>query len=333
MKIGYHASHEQFSPSTLLKLVCQAEAAGFAAILSSDHFAPWSVRQGQSGFTWSWLGAVMQSTTIPFGSLAIPGGWRYHPAILAQAISTLAEMFPNRLPWIAAGSGEAINEHVVGQGWPDKSERQDRLLRGVAILRSLWLGQTVTFNDGPKKIDNGKLWSRAKITPQIYAAALSPETAEWAGGWADGLITVRQSLDDLKIIIDAFRHGGGVGKPLILQMQISWAENMQQARLNAWDQWRQSILTPEQCANITSPEELDQLCNAVTPEEMDKTILISSDLAQHTEWIKEYGSLGFDEIYLHNAGRNQSDFIRIFGQTVLPFFKQLSPMPYSYIKS
>lgn len=141
MMLGYHASHEQFSPSELLNYVKAAETAGFHAIMTSDHIAPWSKRQANAGNNWAWLGAAMMATSLPFGSLAIPGGWRYHPAVLAHLVATLAEMFPGRLRWIAAGSGEALNEHVVGQGWPDKAERNDRLLAGTNIIRALMRGE------------------------------------------------------------------------------------------------------------------------------------------------------------------------------------------------
>ncbi|HEX6419188.1 MAG TPA: LLM class flavin-dependent oxidoreductase, partial [Acidimicrobiales bacterium] len=123
--IGYHASHEQHPPSRLVADARHAEAAGFGAISSSDHFSPWSERQGESGFAWSWLGAAMQLTQVPFGVVNAPGQ-RYHPAIIAQAIATLGEMFPGRL-WVAMGSGEASNEHITGERWPDKPTRNARL--------------------------------------------------------------------------------------------------------------------------------------------------------------------------------------------------------------
>jgi len=146
--IGYHASHEQFSPADLLRFAQAAEVARFGAVMSSDHLVPWSVRQGHSGFAWSWLGAAMQATQLPFASLAIPTGGRYHPAIVAQAAATLSDLFPGRLRWIAAGSGEAMNEQALGEGWPDKDERNQRLLEGVSMIRKLWAGNTVS-NDGP----------------------------------------------------------------------------------------------------------------------------------------------------------------------------------------
>src|SRR3569832_1694369 len=126
VQISYHASHEQFAPSRMLALVKRAEAAGFNAAKCSDHFHPWSERQGESGFAWSWLGGAMEATRFPFGIISAPG-YRYHPAVLAQAAATIGEMYPGRL-WLALGSGEALNESITGQYWPDKSERNAKLL-------------------------------------------------------------------------------------------------------------------------------------------------------------------------------------------------------------
>ena len=141
-RIGYHASHEQYAPSHLLHLVRQAADTGFQSAMCSDHIMPWSERQGHSGFAWSWLGAALEATPLSFGVVTVPGGWRYHPAIVAQAAATLAEMYPGRF-WIAPGSGELLNEHIVGRHWPEKAERNARLFEAVEIIRALWAGEMV----------------------------------------------------------------------------------------------------------------------------------------------------------------------------------------------
>src|SRR3954471_20378122 len=142
--IGYHCSHEQFPPSELLSLASLAHRVGFRAAMSSDHFNPWSERQGQSGFAWSWLGAAMQATRLPFGVVNAPGQ-RYHPAIIAQAAATLAEMFPGRF-WMALGTGQALNEHITGDRWIPKPERRARLKESVDVIRALFAGEEVEHN-------------------------------------------------------------------------------------------------------------------------------------------------------------------------------------------
>src|SRR3954469_11784021 len=156
VRIGYHASHEQFRPSELLELVRQAEAAGFKCAMSSDHFKPWASAQGQSGFAWAWLGAAPEATSLPFGVISAPG-YRYHPAILAQGAATLSEMYPGRF-WLALGSGQRLNEDVAGLPWPDKAERNARLSECASIIRALLGGETVTHR-GRVTVLDAKLYS------------------------------------------------------------------------------------------------------------------------------------------------------------------------------
>jgi probable non-F420 flavinoid oxidoreductase len=320
-RIGFHASHEQFAPSELLQLVRQAEAAGFDGAMSADHFHPWSERQGQAGFGWAWLGAAMQSTAFDFGSLCIPGGWRYHPAVVAQAAATLAEMFPGRLRWIAAGSGEALNERMVGAGWPGKAERNRRLEVGVEIIRTLWRGETVT-RDGPVPVEGARLFTRpAGPAPLILGAALTPETAGWMGSWADGLVTTAAKVEELKAIVEAFRKGGGAGKPMAIQIHLAWDESEEAAREAAFDQWRSNAIAPALAAALSTPEQYDAAAAHVRPEDMDDHVAISADPAWHLAMIEERRALGFEEIYLHNVGRNQAAFIETFGREVLPKLK------------
>jgi coenzyme F420-dependent glucose-6-phosphate dehydrogenase len=156
IQIGYQASHEQFSPSALLRYAVMAEQAGFDAIHSSDHFHPWSAAQGQSGYSFAWLGAALQATSLPFGVICAPGQ-RYHPAIVAQAAATLTEMFPGRF-WLTLGSGEAINEQITGGRWPGKPERNQRLLESATVIRRLLAGETVS-HDGLVTVKEAKLYS------------------------------------------------------------------------------------------------------------------------------------------------------------------------------
>lgn len=202
--------------------------------------------------------------------------------------------------------------------WPDKQERHERLLKGVDIMKSLWQGKVLTNDKGPIKTHKARIWSLPEVSPKIYAAALTPETAGWAGEWADGLITVHQRKEDLHHMITAFHKAGGEGKPLILQMHVSWAETDEQAQLNAWDQWRSACLDEKDCADLRTPEDFDRACAAVEANDMDKEILISADIEKHIEWVKEFQNMGFDEIYIHNAGRNQMAFLEAYEREFFP---------------
>src|SRR5688500_453572 len=179
--IGFHASHGQCRPDRLLRLVQAAAGAGFDAAMCSHHWAPFAESQGQSGYAWSWLGAAMATTSLPFGVVNAPGQ-RYHPAIIAQAAATLGVMFPDRF-WLAIGSGQLINEHITGARWPTKPERNDRLRECADVMRSLWAGETVTRR-GAVTVSEAKLWTRPQRPPTLVGAAVTASTAAWVADWA-----------------------------------------------------------------------------------------------------------------------------------------------------
>ena len=312
--IGFHASHEQLPPSVLLRSVIAAEAAGFEAAMCSDHLAPWSARQGQSGFAWSWLGAALQATSLPFGVVNAPGQ-RYHPVIVAQAIATLAEMFPGRF-WAALGSGEAINEHVTGDPWMTKSLRDERLLECVSVIRRLLRGEEVD-HVGLVEVDRARVWSLPAKLPDLVGAAVSAATAERVGGWADGLITVLQPTDDLKRVLDAFRRGGGEEKRAYLQVHLSWAESEAEALHLAHEQWATNTFGSELAWELETPAQFDEAARFVRPEDVTKSVLVSCDLGRHTAWLTEFCNLGFDGLFLHQVGPDQERFVETFGGRVL----------------
>ncbi|WP_411720646.1 TIGR03885 family FMN-dependent LLM class oxidoreductase [Mycetocola sp.] len=314
--IGFHASHEQVHPSALIDAVIRAEAAGFQAAMCSDHFAPWSERQGHSAFAWAWLGAALQATSLRLGVVNAPGQ-RYHPAIIAQAAATLAAMYPNRF-WAALGSGEAVNEHITGEGWPQKAVRNARLEQSVNVMRRLFAGEEVSAA-GLVTVDRARLWTRPETPPPLLAAAVSPATAEWAAGWADGLATVAQAPEDLERMVGAYRGAGGKG-PLVLQVHLSYARTDDEALALAHDQWHTNVFSPPVCWDLDSPEAFDEAAKHVQPDDMHSTVLISSEPGWHAEKLAGFVDLGFDEIYLHHVGVDQSEFLDVFGDRVLPQF-------------
>ena len=313
--IGFHASHEQFPPSELLDLVRLAEAAGFEGAKCSDHFRPWGPSQGQSGFAWSWLGAAMAATRLPFGNISAPG-YRYHPAILAQAAATLAEMFPDRF-WLALGSGQRLNEDITGLAWPEKAERNARLRECAEIMRALLAGETVSHH-GRLTVVDARLYSRPERPPPLLGAAVTEATAEAVGAWADGLLTVSGPPDQMRRVIDAFRRGGGEGKRLVVQVGLCWAPTEAQAVSSAYEQWRYNVLGGEVNWELRRPEDFDTATRLVRPEDMRESLLISSDPGWHAARIAELIEAGFEEVYLHQVGRDQRAFIEAFGRHVLP---------------
>ena len=313
-RIGFHASHEQASPRQLLADVQHAEQAGFDMAMCSDHLAPWSERQGHSGYTWAWLGAALATTQLTFGTVSAPGQ-RYHPAIHAQRIATLAQMFPGRF-WVALGSGEALNEHVTGDRWPAKETRVRRLEECVDVIRRLLAGEEVS-HDGLVRVDRARLWDLPDVPPLLVAPAVSPASAARVARWADGLVTVNQPVDTLRDVVAANRDNGGRGR-VAQQVHVSWAPTEEEAERLAFDQWRTNVFGGDVPWDLETVEAFDTVAEHVTMESVRRSVLVSSAPAQHAEWLAEHAELGFDDLYLHHVGPEQTAFIDTFAEHVLP---------------
>ena len=313
--IGFHASHEQFAPDRLLRLVQAADAAGFDAAMCSDHWGPWSEEQGESGFAWSWLGAAMATTSLPYGVVNAPGQ-RYHPAIIAQAAATLNVMFPDRF-WVAVGSGQLLNEHITGERWPPKPERNERLRESAGVMRRLWAGETVS-HAGHVTVSEAQLWTRPERPPMLVGAAVTPETAAWVAEWADALITVVQPDEQLDAVVDAFRSHGGANKPMYLQVHLAYAPTDAEARDAAFAQWRQNTLPNSVMTDLAHPAQISAAASHVTPDDLDGAVRISSDPGQHVDWLRGDVERGFEALYLHEVGPDQERFVEVFGRDVLP---------------
>lgn len=317
MKIGFHASHEQFKPSRLLDLVQKAEQSGFQAVLSSDHFHPWSNKQGESGFAWSWLGAAMQVTSMEYGIVNAPGQ-RYHPAIIAQAVATLDELFPKRF-WLCAGSGQALNENITGDKWPSKESRNMRLKESVEIMRELWKGEYVSHK-GMVCIENAKLFTKPSSLPTVFGAAITEKTARWLGDWADGIITVSKPVEELEKLVAAFQERAGLEKPMALKVQISYAPSDEAAWKSAWSQWRNNIFPSKLLSEINTADQFDDLGAMVSPEDLKGHVIAGSSADVFIEKIKAFEAMGFEKVILHNVNEEQEAFVDFFGKEVLPAF-------------
>lgn len=313
-RIGFHASHEQISPRQLLADVQHAERAGFDMAMCSDHFSPWSTRQGHSGYTWAWLGAALATTGLELGCVSAPGQ-RYHPAVHAQRIATLGQMFPGRF-WVALGSGEASNEHITGDGWPRKEVRTQRLEECVEVIRAMLAGDEVS-HDGLVSVDRARLWDLPDPVPLLVAPAVSVDSAARVAAWADGLVTVNQPLDVLRDVLAAYRDAGGRGRTA-LQVHLSWAADEEEALGIAHEQWAGNVFGPPLSWDLETAEAFDVLWQQVEPETVRRAVRVSADLGQHREWLAEYAELGFDDLYLHHVGQEQGGFIDTFGEQVLP---------------
>lgn len=322
--IGYAAALEQFPPTELLNYSLLAEQHGFKGVMAADHFQPWVPQQGNNAFVWSWMAALGQaSKSLAFGPGVTCPSFRFHPAIVAQAAATQAAMTPGRF-WLGLGSGEALNEHVVGGVWPEPHVRLKMMQEAIEIIKKLFSGKVARHDDGKYfTMERVRLWTLPEKPAPIYVATAGPITAKWTGENCDGFITPGASIEKLKGLLDAFEKGArGVGKdpstmPKLLQIHLSWADTYEKALQNALTEWPNGGM-PFPKADIRSPEDFAEIAKLVRPENYKNRMLISPDLDEHRANLQQFVDLGFDEIHVHNVGRNQEQFIQAFGEQVIP---------------
>jgi coenzyme F420-dependent glucose-6-phosphate dehydrogenase len=323
-KIGYAAMLEQFHPTDLLDWCEAAEGAGFSAgFMVSEHFHPWTPEQGQSAFAWSFMGALGQRTSLPFGVAVTCPGFRYHPAVIAHAAATLGAMYPGRF-WLGLGAGEALNEHILGGEWPEIGVRSSMLFEAIEVIDKLFTGKVVRHRGEHFKLESARLYT---IPPEgqrvrIYVATAGPLNAKRTGRYADGMITVGAADEKIKMLWQKCDEGCAeankpLGTPKLLQIHVSWARTDEEAVDQAVREWPNGGMAfPKQ--DIKNPEDFAAMAKLVRPEDFKNRVLMTSDLDVHRAHIQHYIDMGFDEIHLHNVGRNQAEFIEVFGAEVLP---------------
>ncbi len=323
-RIGYAAMLEQFGPIEVTDYSALAEQHGFSGVMAADHFQPWVPQQGQAAFVWNVMTAIGARTTGDIGPGVTCPSFRMHPAIVAQASATLAAMYPGR-HWLGLGSGEALNEHIIGGYWPETPERIARMFEAIEIIRKLFRSRDKDVkHDGRYfKLETTRLWTLPDEPPPILIATAGPITAKKTGALADGLITVGAPEEKIEAIFAKCREGciEAGNDPTkfryILQLHLSWAPTDEEALRNAMVEWPNGGMKfPKQ--DIRSPHDLAQMAKLVRPEDFQGRMLISSDPEKHRAEIQRFLDLGFDQVYLHNVGRNQAEWIEVFGRDVLP---------------
>ena len=322
-KIGYAAMLEQFQPMELLDLCVAAEAAGFSAgFMVSEHFHPWTPQQGASAFAWSFMGALGTRTSLPFGTAVTCPGFRYHPAVIAHAAATLGAMFPGRF-WLGLGAGEALNEHVVGGVWPEIGVRSAMMFEAIEVIAKLFSGDVVKHKGDHFTLESARLYTRPEEPVPIYVATAGPFNAKRTGRFAQGMITVGAADEKIGMLWGKFEEGAReegkdpTGMPKLLQIHVSWARTDGEAIDNAVREWPNGGMPfPKQ--DVKNPEDFAAMAKLVKPSDFANRVLMTADLARHAAHIQHYIDMGFDEIHLHNVGRNQAEFIEVFGREVLP---------------
>jgi coenzyme F420-dependent glucose-6-phosphate dehydrogenase len=322
VKIGYAAALEQFAPREMVELCETAERHGFVGTMAADHFQPWVPQQGQASFVWNVLSAVGQRTTGDLGPGVTCPSFRYHPAIVAQAAATLEAMYPGR-SWLGLGSGEALNEHVFGGYWPEAPERIKMMFEAIEVISKLFTGKDVKHSGEFFKLHSTRLWTMPDNPPPILVATAGPITARRTGARCDGIITPGATSEKVAGVLAKFDEGArSEGKdpdtmPKLLQLHLSWAPTDEEALANAMSEWPNGGMKfPKQ--DIRSPHDFAAMAGMVRRDDFEGRMVISSDPDDHRAEIQRFLDLGITQVYLHNVGRNQEEWMDAFGREVLP---------------
>jgi G6PDH family F420-dependent oxidoreductase len=315
-EIGYALSSEEHPPTELVHYAQRAEEAGFTFALISDHFHPWIDRQGHSPFVWSVIGGIAHNThLLRLGTGVTCPTIRIHPAIIAQAAATAAAMMPGRF-FLGVGTGEYLNEHILGDPWPPPHLRLAMLREAIEILRLLWQGGSHSYEGAHYIVQHARLYTLPETPPPIMVAASKEEALALAGRIGDGLI----SLEPEKKMREQFAANGGSGKPAYGQLTVCWAASEKEARRIAYKWWPTAGLPGELNSELELPHHFEQVAKLVTEEQVAQVIICSPDPQQHINRIQAYIDAGYDSVYVHQVGPDQEGFFRFYEREILPRF-------------
>jgi coenzyme F420-dependent glucose-6-phosphate dehydrogenase len=316
-EIGYALSSEEHPPRDLLAQARRAEETGFRFALISDHFHPWTDRQGQSSFVWSVIGGIAQATSrLSLGTGVTCPLMRIHPAVIAQAAATAAAMMPGRF-FLGVGSGENLNEHILGDHWPEADVRLEMLEEAVSLIRRLWEGETLSHRGRYYRVENARIYSRPDQPPPILVAGSGKKATALAGRIGDGFIGTKPDAE----VVKSFEDAGGRGKPRYGQMTVCWAADEAAARKTAHAVWPTAGMPGELSQELKLPAHFEQVAQTVSEEDVAKVIVCGPDPQRHLDRIHEYQKAGFDHVYVHQVGADQEGFFRFYQREVLPRFQ------------
>jgi coenzyme F420-dependent glucose-6-phosphate dehydrogenase len=310
--LGYALSSEEFGPEELVEQARMAEAAGFAYALISDHFHPWVGAQGQSPNVWPVLGAIAGATAaLRVGTGVTCPIIRQHPAVVAHAAATVARLMPGRF-FLGAGTGENLNEHVVGAGWPPPGVRLDMLEEAIEICRALWEGDEVVYRGAHFDIEHARLYTTPGEAIPVVVAAGKAEAAMLAGRVGDGLVTTSPDGE----LVSAYRKSGGVG-PTYGQMTVCWNEDEAEARRIAHETWPNAALPGDLSQELERPAHFEQAAKLVREEDVAELVVCGPDPEPYRETIAAYAEAGLDHVYIHQVGPDQAGFLRFAERELL----------------
>lgn len=313
MRIGYFLSTEEFGPEQLLTRARMARDSGFDALWISDHYHPWNDAQGQSPFAWSVIGALSQVCDLPITTAVTCPTVRIHPAVVAQAAATSAVLCRGRFV-LGVGTGEALNEQILGDPWPPAPVRLEMLEEAVALMRRLWEGRLVRHRGRYYTVAGARLYTLPEQPPPVYVSAFGPRACALAGRIGDGFITTSPDPE----LVRRFRDAGGAGKPAQGSFKACYAPDRAEAVRIAQERWANDGLPGELAQVLPSPRHIEQASTLVTPEMVQDTVVCGPDPEGHLRQIEQYAQAGFDEVYVSNIGPYPEEFFRLYAEQILP---------------
>jgi G6PDH family F420-dependent oxidoreductase len=308
---GYFLSCEEFDAPELVRQAKLAEDHGFEALWISDHFHPWLAEQGNSPFVWSVIGAVSQATSLPISTAVTCPTTRIHPAIVAQAAATSAVLTGGKFT-LGVGSGEAVNEHVLGDHWPPADVRLEMLEEAVEVIRALWTGEVVEHHGRHYTVEHARLYSLPDSPPPIFVSGFGPKSASLAGRIGDGFTCTKPDAE----LIRTFREAGGAGKPMQVGTKVCWGPDEDAARRTAHRIWRNEALPGELAQVLPTPEHFQQASSLVRPEAM--VTPVGPEVGAHVEALRKFVDAGYDDLYVQQIGGDHEAFFDFYASKVLP---------------
>jgi coenzyme F420-dependent glucose-6-phosphate dehydrogenase len=314
MELGFSLSSEEHRPNSLVEQARRAEEAGFAFALISDHYHPWIDQQGQSPFVWAVLGGIARETRrLRVGTGVTCPLIRMHPALVAQAAATCGDMFEGRF-FLGVGTGERLNEHILGDRWPPSAERRQMLEEAIGLIRLLWEGGVKSHRGRHYQVEQARIYTLPQPAPPIYVAGTSPATARLAGRLGDGLISIQPARE----LVDEFTQAGGAEKPRLGQLTVCWAKTEQEALDTAMKWWPLAALPGALSSELSTPAQFEAAVELVTPELLKGRVVLGPDTERHRAAIEEFAEAGFGQVYVHQVGPDQEGFFRFYQREVLP---------------
>lgn len=313
MRMGYFLSCEEYSPAELVEQARLAEEAGFQGLWISDHYHPWVDAQGESPFVWSVIGALSQVCRLPVTTAVTCPTIRIHPAIVAQAAATSAVLLEGRFV-LGIGSGEALNEHVLGDRWPGADERLEMLEEAVDVMRQLWTGDFVNHRGRHYTVEQARIYTLPETPPPVYVSAFGPKAIDLAARIGDGYINTSPEAE----MVRQFREGGGGDKPTAAGFKACYAPTKEEAVRIAYQTWPNSGLPGELAQVLPSPRHFEQASSLVTEESVGSTLACGPDPQRQLESIEQYAKAGFDELYVANIGPHYRELIDLYRREILP---------------